>query len=268
MSEQNSDSLEARMRETAAQFAYPPTPDVAGAVQRRLAAGRGRELPGGQAMLLGRLAWLLAAILLLLGVLLAVPQVRAAVLEFLQIGAMRIFLNQPAPEFVSPEGTASTGVPVTSQPSFLDLTGETTLEAAQERLGVPLRLPAYPDDLGPPDKVYLQENGGPSAILVWLEPGSSDRARASLHVLIEGQGNYGAKFAVESQEQTSVNGQPAYWVSGRHFLQYFDASGNAVYEASRLVEGNVLIWSEGAVTFRLETDMSLEEAILTAESLQ
>jgi hypothetical protein len=36
----------------------------------------------------------------------------------------------------------------------------------------------------------------------------------------------------------------------------------------RLIEGNVLIWTEGDLTYRIETDLSLEEAIRIAESLQ
>jgi len=34
-----------------------------------------------------------------------------------------------------------------------------------------------------------------------------------------------------------------------------------------LVEGNVLLWTEGEITYRLETDQRMEEAVRIAESL-
>jgi len=39
-------------------------------------------------------------------------------------------------------------------------------------------------------------------------------------------------------------------------------------EFTRLIEGHVLIWTMGDVTYRLETELSLEEAIKIAESLE
>jgi hypothetical protein len=36
----------------------------------------------------------------------------------------------------------------------------------------------------------------------------------------------------------------------------------------RLVEGNVLIWFENGLTYRLESDLSLEETVRVAESLE
>jgi len=39
-------------------------------------------------------------------------------------------------------------------------------------------------------------------------------------------------------------------------------------KVSRLVNGHVLIWENGEVTYRLETDLSMEEAVKIAESLE
>ena len=36
----------------------------------------------------------------------------------------------------------------------------------------------------------------------------------------------------------------------------------------RLVEGNVLLWEQDGVTYRLETELPLDEAIKVAESLE
>jgi hypothetical protein len=35
-----------------------------------------------------------------------------------------------------------------------------------------------------------------------------------------------------------------------------------------LIEGHVLIWKEGDITYRLETDLPVEEAVKIAESLK
>jgi hypothetical protein len=36
----------------------------------------------------------------------------------------------------------------------------------------------------------------------------------------------------------------------------------------RMIAGHVLIWAEGDVTYRLETSLSMEEAVRVAESLE
>lgn len=43
---------------------------------------------------------------------------------------------------------------------------------------------------------------------------------------------------------------------------------NGNVDAWRLIEGHVLIWAVGSVTYRLETDVPLDEAVKTAESLE
>jgi hypothetical protein len=67
-------------------------------------------------------------------------------------------------------------------------------------------------------------------------------------------------------EETTVNGRPALWTEGPYLLQ-FRRDGHTVTEVQRLVEGHVLIWAEGEITYRLESDLPLEEAVRIAESL-
>jgi hypothetical protein len=65
-------------------------------------------------------------------------------------------------------------------------------------------------------------------------------------------------------EMTQVNKQPAVWAEGPYILNM--KNGGA--ENYRLIDGYVLIWEEGGLTYRLETDLSMEEAIRIAESLR
>jgi len=65
-------------------------------------------------------------------------------------------------------------------------------------------------------------------------------------------------------EETNVNGQRAIWATGPYPLRLY----NGDLDFRRLIDGQVLIWAEGDITYRLETGLSLEEALKIAESLQ
>ena len=43
---------------------------------------------------------------------------------------------------------------------------------------------------------------------------------------------------------------------------------NGDIQFTRMIDGHVLIWEENKITYRLETDLELDEAIRIAESLQ
>jgi hypothetical protein len=276
MNDMNGVRFEQQLRKTATAFQYPPTPDIAGSVTRRLASAAQTGEKAQEQRRRAHLAWALAAILLVLAALAAVPQVRAAVVEFFQIGAIRLFVGEPTPTIAprATDGPAAGGPSPTvtggarAGITLPDLSGETTLEDAATEIGRQLRLPTYPAGLGPPDRVFVQDLGLPVAILVWLERPDSDVVELSLHVLPSSSGPFGVKSDIEVVETSEVNGQEAYWVTGSHFLEFFDAQGRAVFDSIRLVEGNVLIWTDEDLTYRLETSTSLDEAIRTAESLR
>ena len=86
----------------------------------------------------------------------------------------------------------------------------------------------------------------------------------SLHFLPAGSWAIKKIDPIQIQE-TTVNGQRAIWAIGPYPILY--SNGDVDYDM-RLIDGHVLIWAEGNVTYRLETDLSLEEAIKIAESLE
>jgi len=265
---------ESRLHEIARDFPYPPTPDIARGVRDRLADQSHRAALVPRPVLLRHRALVGALLVLILFAgLMAVPPVRAAVIEFLQVGVIRIFLAEPSP---TPTPTA-TSVPtpgVTLSPtqaftptpgdmvSLAQIAGETTLESALAQASYALRMPAYPPDLGDPDRVFVQDADQPVVILVWTAP--EDPEKASLILFqIPPDSWMGKKVVFESIQQTQVNQQEAVWAIGPHFLLLND--GNV--DLKRFVTGRVLIWAENDITYRLESELSLEEAIRVAESL-
>lgn len=245
---------EAQVQAAVRQFRYPATPDVARAVRSRITD---RRQPGALIDPSRRLAWALVAALILAVGLLAVPDVRAALRSFLRIGAVEFV--QPTPAFPPPSPPAPE--------ALLDLAGETTLDEARANIAFPLRLPTYPSDLGQPDRVYTQDLGGPAVVLAWIDPTQPDEVWLSLQML----SNEAWAYKIVDQrlvEETTVNGVRAAWVSGPHILQFRDRNGRTEPGPRRLVDGHVLIWQDGDLTYRLETDLSLEEAVRIAESLQ
>ncbi len=268
------DSWENRLREVAAGMDYPPTPNIVANVRQQLA--KEKRPAGVNLWYRHRLAWVVTAVLLAVALLLAVPQARATIFEFFQIGDIRIFPDEPTaqPAYEEPAAIVTATPMKTAEPpaespfSVANLYGETTLAEIQIELGEAFIRPDYPMGVGLPDKVFLQDLGGPVGIMAWLETDSTEKAWAILYILTLNQGAFGAKFQVESLQGTMVNGQPAYWVEGEHLLSFYDEDGRVVSQGVRLVAGNTLIWTEDEVTYRLETVLSLEEAVRMAESMR
>lgn len=264
MNELEQELFEKRLISIAAGLDYPRTPDIAGSVMTRL---RPSTRPR---FISRRLAWSLTIVLILFSSLMLIPPARAAIIEFIQIGVVRIFGSPATPPV---EEIPSTVVPTTATPGptlpalipiLEDIAGEVTLEEAQQTLDFQILLPSYPPDLGDPDRIFVQDADGEMAILVWLDlrqqPG---QVLMSLHFIPRGS------WAIDKAEpavirETSVNGQRAIWAVGPYPLRLY----NGDLQFRRLIDGHVLIWEEENITYRLETDLPLEEAIKIAESLE
>jgi len=264
------ESWENRLRAAAQGMTYPPTPDIAGAVRQRL-----ERAPRGSPK--WRLALVIATVVLaLLAGLLSVPSVRAAVLEFLQIGAIRIILPAPTitptptlPVIATPGRTPLPTLTLPPSPTLRDLIalddlqGETTLEAAIQKASFTLQLPTYPAELGQPDRVFVQDMGGAMVILVWTGKDNPEKAELVLFEIAPGSWA-GTKGAPRTLESTRVNGREAAWAEGPYMLNL--TNGNT--DMRRLIAGHVLIWEVDGVTYRLESNLELSQAIKIAESLE
>lgn len=239
--------FENQVQRLARQFPYPPTPalqaqpDEVRAVRRRKAVQR--WAPVALAVLLG---------FLLLGSLTLIPAVRAQVLEFLDIGGIRLFFNQP------------TATPPALEQGSHQLPGLTTLEAAQQAAGFDLRLPQHPLVSGPPDQVNLLETPAPLILLTWYDPDHPGQVLIRLTVISPGGPIF--KPIGDTIYPTRVNGSEGFWVVDPHPIQIRDIDGNLLLQY--LVNQPVLLWFDGNITYRLEGDLSREEAVEIAESLQ
>ncbi|HXQ33992.1 MAG TPA: hypothetical protein VN843_08275 [Anaerolineales bacterium] len=267
MTELERELFEKQLMSIAKGLDYPRTPNIAAAVMTRL---RPSTRPR---FISRRFAWSLTIILILFSSLMSIPNARAAIIEFIQIGIVRIFPRPTEPPMdVIQTATPDTSIPRTATPSLPSSTlipslsrvaGKSTLANAQQKVNYSILLPTYPPDLGQPDYVFVQDAEGTMTILVWLDPDRPDQVLMSLHFVPEG--SWGIEKAEPRViEETNVNGQRAIWAVGPYPLRL----SNGDLDFTRLIDGNVLIWAQGNMTYRLETNQTLEEAIKVAESLE
>lgn len=237
----------------ATSFPYPPTPDNRVAVRQRIGAR-----PSQHRLITPRLAWVVVLVALVLA-LLAVPQVRAAVLRLFQIGAITVFeMDEPPLPSAEIWATKPARLPLVAQ----GLAAEVSLAEAQTAVPDGLYLPIYPADLGEPDVVYLAETDWPpTVVFVWQEPTDASQIRVALYQI--GAERFAYKGAPVIAE-TTVNGQWAIWLEGPHQFRLADGR----WQEWQFIESNVLIWwAREGLTFRLEGADSLTEAVRIAESL-
>ncbi len=248
---------------------YPRTPNLAVRVRAELQADRSRRP--------GRLRWrpvliVAAAIVAVLALLLVIPETREVIAQWLGLKTIRIIETTPAPTPVNatPAPTPTPGVVPFKQccPS--------TLEEARKRAHFKILLP--PDEQ--PSRVFFQDrffglgNDAQQLVLVFGPP---DRPRFVLYEaqwwVYEKMINGGGPEHGVTISETLVNGQRALWLSGApHILITLDQRGNPIFDTERPVNANTLIWEargpDTETTYRLETSLSLEEAIRFAESLK
>lgn len=248
MDEMNS-SFEKQIQEWAAGFAYPPTPDIAGQIRPLLTSPAKKAAQPRR-----RLAWALV-LLLLAASLLAVPSVRAALVQILRAGGITIFVGEEA---------AVDELPPLLNEQLPSFTEPITLEEAVARFPDL----ALPTELPPPDDVLLHEEPvwDTAVIFLWRDKADPQQIALSLYQINVAQYAYKGS---EMLEMTEVNGKQAFWLNGPHYFRLRDSALQAgEVEEWLFVEGSVLIWWEGSVTYRLEGANSLEEALQIAESLQ
>jgi hypothetical protein len=270
--------LEAALRDLGAHLDLPPTPDLAAAVATRLREapapapgaarrGWGERLPRPPAWRRLALAGL-AAVLLAAAVLVVSPGTREAVARRLGLRGIDIRIGGERP---TPTVTTRPG-----ERLELGLGERVSLEEARRRAAFPVLVPAAAG-FQRPDAVYVnpdQPLGGRVDLVFRARPGLPASPYTDAGLLItQFQATLTPDFikkvvAGGLVEEVQVAGQPGYWFSGEpHFFTFRDRAGELNDESTRLA-GNTLVWQAGALTLRLEGQLSRQEAIRIAESMR
>lgn len=249
--------LDRALADLAGFLAYPPTPDIAAGVRRRLASQPARPRPFA-GLLQRRLAVaLLVLIALAAGILAASPEARTAIAERLGLRGVQI---QQGPVAPTPAGGGrNLGQPM-------------TVDQVRARVAYPVLVPAA---LGDPDEVYLLDipAGGQVALVYHPRPGLPEATSTGVGLLLtEFQGTVSGGVIGKGLdsgtrlEDIQVKGGRGYWIDGDpHTFFYFDARGQVRTETTRLA-GSVLLWEQGHLTLRLESALSKDAALQIAAS--
>jgi hypothetical protein len=239
-----SEQLDVRLRQLGREVDFPEAPDLTGAVRRRLDEPAPVPFWRRRALVVA-----VAAAVVAVGAVLAVPPARSAILEFFGIGSAEIRIVDELPE-------------VEAGP--LDLGDATTLEAARRR--APGLLEPRADEVGRPDAVFVQSSvPGPPVTFVWGDP---ERPRL---LMTQVRGRYHFEKLVHGNRGgitlTEINGTNAAWIEGEPHVVFYENDAGGGDLPGRLAR-NTLVWSRGPVTLRLEGDLSREEAERIARSIR
>lgn len=254
--------LEATLVDLGERLAYPRPTRLADAVRARLREPRSRRWWETLGSPRYAFAPALATLALILVVsLAAVPDVRAAADEFLRLRGIDLFRTAATPS-----------APVASP--MVPFPGErVSLEQARSRAPF-LRVPTDAR-LGVPDQIYIDETqAGTRVTLVYVSrtgfPVSREAGVSAVVVAFRGRVDESLFVKVMPAgtrvEEVNVDGARGFWIEGApHQFFYRDATGNIQTETLRLA-GNTLLWERSEATFRLEAQISRDEAISVGAS--
>jgi hypothetical protein len=245
--------LERELAALGAHIDMPRERDLAAVVRRRIEtvpARRRLPLP---------LVWTRRSILIAVALVLVAAS--AAVATYFGVRGVRVRIGETPP----PTATASVG-------ASLNLGEPTDLAAARAEVSFAVGVPTA---LGPPDETYLGRAlpGYRVTLLYRPRPGLPEAGETGAGLLLfEFVGNVerGAldKFVEPGQvREVRVDGAYGLWIEGPHTISWRDRAGNMMADTVRL-SGNVLLWERGAVTYRLESATSLQEALRIARSVR
>ena len=236
------DDLEGALHRLGRQLDVPPAPpaaEVATAVRTRL-----RSAPPPRRPIPVLRYAVVILVLLVTGVIIAVPPVRAAVLELLRIGGVEIHHG------AGPELPTSPAVP------------QQTVDLAEAQRLTGLRV-TVPEQLGPPDEIVVIER---RAVSLSYRP-TTDRPAIRLDIFDGRLDPLFAKYLlIEEMRQVDLGDTEGWLIPGPHEVIYLDEEGRQHRESARLA-ATTLIWQRDAVTYRLEADLPPDQLTAIAASL-
>jgi hypothetical protein len=235
--------LELALTRIGRELEYPETPDLTGAVRRRLAEGR-RPRSWQRPLVIA-----LAAVIVGVGAVMAVPQARSEILDWLGIGAVTVRQVEGLPEVELATGDLGVGEQV-------------SLEEARDRVQFPVRVPTL-EGYEDPNVYYAEPLPTGQVSFVY---GSLDKPQ----LLITQVAALGALEKLVNTatrvEMVSTEDAQGVWIEGeRHVLFYPGADRE---EPFRLVGNTLILERTDGVTVRIEADISKDEALRIARSMR
>jgi hypothetical protein len=168
-----------------------------------------------------------------------------------------------------PSGTAGAGIPG----SGLGLGSTVDLGTLDQQAGFTVKMPADAS-IGPPDSAWVNPALNGQVSLVWTSsarlPDTNEPGIGLILTAFRGAVSDGwftkAIGPGTTFERVRVGGQLGYWVTGDPHLFFYEGPAGFVEESRRWV-GDVLLWADGTITYRLETSLGRDAAIAIAESI-
>lgn len=223
---------------------FPTTPDLTGPVRARLAEGRRPSLFSRRLLVVA-----LAVLAVAVGAVLAVPQARSTIRDWLGIGNVTIRYVEDLP-------------PVEQATNDLGLGERVTLDEARERAGFRVRVPTV-EGLDDPPKVYYNQDSSQVAFLY----GSEEKPKL-LITQADARGAIEKIVNLNVTERDLVVVEPGYagvWLYGEKHAIFYPSTDHE--EPFRLV-GNALVFEIDGVTLRIEAEISKNEALRIARSMR
>jgi hypothetical protein len=247
-------ALETRLADLGDQLDWPPTPDLARSVRARIAPVRPRR----------QWRWALAVaaalVLALAGVLALSPGARETVAGWIGIRGVQVERVKKVPS-PAPVPSGELGI-------RLGLGSATPLDRVEDR-----RLARVPARLGQPDEVYQREVRGVPVVSLIYRPRQDlpvDPNTGVGALVVEMRGSVTDLTFLKGLgpgtriQQVQVRGTTGYWIAGNpHSFIILDTGSDEVRLA-----GNVLLWTENGITYRIESNLSLEQTLAVAESMR
>jgi len=281
--------LEVALRGLAPAVAWPSAtvpggPDIAATVRARVELLPGPRHAGRTtaANLLDawRWSWRPARRALLLALVALLGLVAIAGALGLGLPGLRIILGEapPAPSAIA-EPSRAPSVPATTGALGASLGLGDELDPADPgelhaRAGFPVLLPDDPE-IGPPEAAYIDDVKGGQVTLLWrTRAGLPATQQPEIGLLVsQFRGTVGRDFFAKATNSNTiiapveVGGQDGYWITGAPHVLFWEGPGGFVDDSRRWV-GDVLLWSDGTITYRLETSLGRARAIEIAETMR
>ena len=248
--QQEIDRLERDITLLSRAIAFPEAPALAARVRSRIDAERRLRAPAPSWQLaLTAIAAVAVALAFVAGV---VSPARDAVADLFD--RINIFETAEVPKDLTREISGT----------------QVTLEEAQARLGLPLLLPGDAAAVEP-DRVLIQDFRSVKAAVLFFR-----HSNGTPYALFETNAPVGkglpiaGKGVLSSSQAQPVRGlgDEAYWLTGLRIVQYYDPSGSVIRDSVRATEENTLLWSANGRVFRIEGNLTQEQAIAIAKSLR